>query len=109
MAYTQEEARQQILGRIKFRKKTERTVTSVEELEKELERVRERGFALDAREMEEHMECVGAPVFGSDGSILGAISVSSLYKPTEDYEALGQIVHKKAEEVSKLLGFLGKI
>lgn len=109
LAYTQEEARQQILGRIKFRKKTERTVTSVEELEKELERVRERGFALDAREMEEHMECVGAPVFGSDGSILGAISVSSLYKPTEDYEALGQIVHKKAEEVSKLLGFLGKI
>ena len=109
LAYTQEEARQQILGRIKFRKKTERTVTSVEELEKELNRVRERGFALDAREMEEHMECVGAPVFGSDGSILGAISVSSLYKPTEDYEALGQIVHKKAEEVSKLLGFLGKI
>ncbi len=109
LAYTQEEARQQILGRIKFRKKTERTVTSVEELEKELNRVRERGFALDAREMEEHMECVGAPVFGSDGSILGAISVSSLYKPTEDYEALGQIVHKKADEVSKLLGFLGKI
>ena len=52
---------------------------------------------------------MGAPVFGSDGSILGAISVSSLYKPTEDYEALGQIVHKKADEVSKLLGFLGKI
>ena len=61
------------------------------------------------REMEEHMECVGAPVFGPDGSVMGAISVSSLYKPTEDYEALGRLVHEKALEVSRLLGFLGKI
>ena len=30
------------------------------------------------------MECVGAPVFGPDGSVVGALSVSSLYKPTED-------------------------
>lgn len=71
--------------------------------------VKQKGYALDAREMEEHMECVGAPVFGPDGSVMGAISVSSLYKPTEDYEALGRLVHEKALEVSRLLGFLGKI
>lgn len=82
---------------------------SSEELERELKAVKERGYALDAREMEEHMECVGAPVFGSDGNVMGAISLSSLYKPTEDYQVLGRIVHKKAAEVSKLLGFLGKI
>ena len=29
------------------------------------------------------MECVGSPVFGPDGNVIGAISVSSLYKPTE--------------------------
>ena len=49
------------------------------------------------------------PVFASDGSVLGAISVSSLYKPEENYTVLGQAVAKKAAEVSKLLGFLGKI
>ena len=32
-----------------------------------------------------------------------------LYKPTEDYEALGRAVREKAREVSKLMGFLGKI
>lgn len=109
LAYSDEETRQQVINRIKFRPKTERTILSKEALERELETVRENGYALDAREMEEHMECVGAPVFGPDGSVMGAISVSSLYKPTEDYEALGQTVHKKSLEVSKLLGFLGKI
>ena len=79
-----------------------------QELEKELERVRDKGYAFDARELEEHMECVGAPVFGQDGNVMGAISVSSLYKPTEDYDALGCLVRAKAAEISKLLGFLGK-
>ena len=75
----------------------------------ELEKVRQKGYALDAREVEDHMECVGAPVFGPDGNVLGAISISSLYKPSEDYEALGLLAKEKAGEVSKLLGFLGKI
>ena len=108
LAFSDDETRQQVISRIKFRKKTERTILSVEALEAELEKVRANGYALDAREVEEHMECVGSPVFGSDGSVMGAISVSSLYKPTEDYEALGQIVCEKAQEVSGLLGFLGK-
>ena len=37
--------------------------------------MREKGYAFDARELEEHMECVGAPVFGQDGNVMGAISV----------------------------------
>lgn len=109
LAYSDEETKQQIMSRMKFIKKTEQTILNREQLERELEMVKSQGYALDAREVEEHMECVGAPVFGSDGSILGAISASSLYKPTEDYEALGMRVGNKAAEVSKLLGFLGKI
>lgn len=107
LAYMEGETKEQVMSRIRFRKKTERTILSREELDQELENVRKQGYALDAREVEEHMECVGAPVFGPDNAVVGAISVSSLYKPTEDYEALGQMVRKKAEEVSKLLGFLG--
>ena len=98
-----------MINRIKFVRHTDRTILGRESLLKELEKVRERGYAFDAREMEEHMQCVGAPVFDRDGSCLGAISVSSLYKSTEDYEALGALVAAKGQEVSRLLGFLGKI
>lgn len=109
LAYTDEGTRQQVTSRITFRRKTDNTIMTLEALERELNRVKSQGYALDAREMEDHMECAGAPVFGPDNSVMGAISVSSLYKPGEDYEALGRLVSKKAEEVSRLLGFLGKI
>lgn len=109
LAYSDDETREQVMNRIKFRKNTERTILDRDALQAELEKVKEQGYALDAREMEDHMECVGAPVFGPDGSVIGAISVSSLYKPTEDYEHLGRLVSEKSREVSKLLGFLEKI
>ena len=106
LAYSDEDIRNQVMGRIKFRKKTEKTILNRELLAAELDKVRKQGYALDARELEDHMECVGAPVFGADGSVLGAISVSSLYKPTEDYEELGQIVAEKAAGLSRLLGYI---
>jgi DNA-binding IclR family transcriptional regulator len=109
LAYSDEEAREQMINRLKFTQYTERTIRNKGQLLEELIQVRERGYAFDAREMEEHMQCVGAPVFDRDGNVLGAISVSSLYKPSNDYEALGKLVSEKSMEVSRLLGFLGKI
>lgn len=108
LAFTPGEERASVLERLNFEKKTERTILTGQGLEAELLTVRERGYALDARELEEHMECVGAPVFGQDGDVMGAISVSSLYKPAEDYGALGILVCKKARELSRLLGYLGE-
>lgn len=109
LAYIGDDRRDQMMNRIRFTKYTDRTIKNKEQLLLELERVKERGYAFDAREMEEHMQCVGAPVFDQDGKVIGAISVSSLYKPAEDYEALGKLVMNKGLEVSQLLGFLGKI
>ena len=109
LAYSSQEAREQVINGIRFEKYTDRTILTKEALLEELEKVRERGYAFDAREMEEHMQCVGAPVFDRDGNLLGAVSVSSLYKPTEDYDSLGRLVSRKGLEVSRMLGFLGKI
>ena len=62
--------------------------------------------ALDAREMEEHAECVGAPVFGADGGLVGAVSVSTLYREAVNYEELGMLVLKKARQLSEMLGYI---
>lgn len=108
LAYSDPEIQQQLLKRMRFEKKTERTITDPSLFMEELEQVREQGYALDAREMEEHAECVGAPVFGADGSLIGAISVSTLYRDAVNYEELGRNVSKKARQLSELLGYIRK-
>lgn len=106
LAFSKEEETQKIVAHMKMKKKTERTLNTKEDLMMQLKQVSRRGYALDEREVEDHMECVGAPVFGADGNVLGAISVSSLYQPNEDYHALGKATAKKALELSKILGFV---
>ncbi|ELY96267.1 MULTISPECIES: IclR family transcriptional regulator [Natrialba] len=54
---------------------TPRTITSRDELVEELERTRDRGFAVDDEERLEGLRCIAAPIrFDSD--IIGAISIS---------------------------------
>ena len=55
---------------------TRRTITERSELHEELEDVRERGIAFNDEESVEGLRAVGVPVFGPDGMILGAFSVS---------------------------------
>lgn len=100
------EDRNKIIDRMKFKPRTPYTISNKKALLEELKKVKENGYGIDFRELEEHMVCVGAPVFDRDGSVLGAISVSGLYRKQEDYDANGRAVLKKAGEVSRLLGFL---
>lgn len=56
--------------------KTENTITDREALLDELERVRERGYAVDDEEFTRGLRSVGAAVTYPDGRVLGALSVS---------------------------------
>ena len=95
-----------ILSGIELKQATRFTITDREELIKNIELVRVRGFALDERELEEHMECVGVPIFDEKKECIGAISASSLYRKDEDYMALGEILKNRGLEISKSLGFM---
>ena len=46
-----------------LKQKTKNTITEFEELYSEIEQVRERGYAIDNREHNEHLFCIGAPIF----------------------------------------------
>jgi len=60
-----------------LRKVTENTIDNLKDLEAELEKVRERGYAIDNEEYETDVRCIGAPVFNFMNDIIGGISISA--------------------------------
>jgi DNA-binding IclR family transcriptional regulator len=59
-----------------FARHNEYSIVSVKRLKVELAETRSRGYALDDEEDEIGVRCVGVPVFGKDGAVVAAISVS---------------------------------
>lgn len=55
---------------------TSNTITDLDALADELERVRERGYAYDDEEILVGLCCVAAPIYGSKGEVVSAVSFS---------------------------------
>lgn len=59
-----------------FTRLTARTITSPAAWSRQLSRTRARGFAEDNGETELEASCISAPIFGADGEVMAAISIS---------------------------------
>jgi len=73
----------------------------------DLATIRQRGYAIDDEENEPNVRCVGAPVYGSDGTVIGGVSVSGLVfvLTLEQAHNLGPVVAASAARVSAALGY----
>jgi DNA-binding IclR family transcriptional regulator len=86
-------------------KKTPYTITDSAMLLDEVNKVRKQGYAVDNREQDERMLCIGAPIFGQNNNIIAAISVSGLYNENINIEYEANIVKEKAYIISKKMGY----
>ncbi len=92
-------------SKIKFKRFTERTIMTVDDLKKNLEEVRRRGYAVDDREIKDYMICVSAPIFNLNDEANYAISVSSLYEDV-DVEKIALKVTQAAKEITRKSKYL---
>ncbi|MDH6303858.1 DNA-binding IclR family transcriptional regulator [Parabacteroides sp. PF5-5] len=76
MAYLPDTVCNRYLGFMEFTRFNERTITSREVYLKELEKVRDYGYAVDNEEELSGVICVGAPVFNYTGYPCGAVWIS---------------------------------
>ncbi|NUR93373.1 MAG: IclR family transcriptional regulator [Nonomuraea sp.] len=86
--------------------RTGRTITDRRALGAELASVRRRGFAVDDRENEPEVRCVGAPIFNHNDAVHAAISVSGLTSriTAARVRDLGPMVAAAAARISRKLG-----
>jgi len=82
---------------------TRNTITHAGALERELERIRRSGYAVDNEEAELGVRCIGAGVRDDSGALVAGLSVSA---PAERMRsAWSSLVRKTAENISRAIGY----
>jgi IclR family acetate operon transcriptional repressor len=93
-----------------FPRFTPHTITRLASLKKELERIREQGYALDQEEAIEGLCCVAGPVFDHSGRVVAAFSVAGpatrLTPPR--LPEIARLVRATSQQISFRLGYRGK-
>ena len=88
-------------------RRTEKTITSATALRADLATVRARGYAVTDEEVEPGLIAVAAPVYGYDGTVVAALSVSApTTRMSADHLAeVAGLCAREAASVSAALGY----
>ncbi len=88
---------------------TSNTLIELEEIEREVELTRERGFSLDNEEFNAGVRCLAAPVFGADGTVVAALGItaSTLRFSLDRLPEFSSNIRSIAAELSQLIGYAG--
>ncbi|NUS76097.1 MAG: IclR family transcriptional regulator [Streptomyces sp.] len=91
------------IGRTPLERRTPRTRCTAEELHRDLEAVRQRGYAVDDEENETGVNCLAVPLYATSPAVpSGAVSVSAL-----TYRTPVQTLVDAVDEIRATLGPLG--
>lgn len=96
-----------LLGRGPLERLTRHTITSIGQVRRDLEKVRDQGFALDREECEEGACCIAVPIKNAQGDVEAALGISA---PTtrltpRRVEELIPLMLRTGREVSAQLGY----
>ena len=92
-----------------LKKYTENTITDVDDILEELEKIRQQGYAIDNEEQEVGLICIGAPILGKDGNAIAAMSISgpSARMKQNDFELKIQRLKETIAEINRVTKQLG--
>jgi DNA-binding IclR family transcriptional regulator len=82
---------------------TRNSITTLPALERELEEVRQRGFARDNEELELGVRCIAAGIRDDGGRLVAGLSISAPADRAND--GWLQALQQTAEQISQALGF----
>ena len=106
LAHMDPEKRRKVLEKIGLPAVTEHTITRIENLEEELLKVREKGYAFEDQELRKGVRRVGAPIYDYQNNLAGCIGIAATIFSfeLEDRGNLGRIVMETANKISYRMG-----
>ncbi|MBI3943937.1 MAG: IclR family transcriptional regulator [Chloroflexi bacterium] len=106
LAYLPDQEIDRIYQEVGFPAQTSNTLTTLEALREDLRITRKRGYSLDNMENIDGLRCIGTPLFGPAGKILGAISISApaFRFLQEVYLALVPVMKEISLNISRSMG-----
>jgi len=96
-----------LMEKINFCAQTDKSITSKKDLDQEIERIKEQGYAISNRENEDYTYSIGAPIFDHRGYVTAAIGTLGLYQESYDPTHDIALVKQAAAQISRLQGFKG--
>ncbi len=106
LAYTPEPEAEALINGLSFQQETEHTLTSSDALRKDLEVIRQRGYAIDDEENAIGLRCVASVIFDENAEPMAGLSLSGPAARVTDARipALGGLVAEISNEITALLG-----
>jgi IclR family transcriptional regulator, KDG regulon repressor len=100
----------EIIERKGLPKHTDFTITDRDALLKELEKVKQKGYALDLEENEYGIRCIAVPIFDYSGNVVAAVSISgpTIRMTDERIEKLQERIRYIGRQISERLGYRQK-
>jgi IclR family transcriptional regulator, KDG regulon repressor len=82
---------------------TENTYSDLSSLQRDLDQVRQRGFAYDEEEAEKGVSCIGAGIYNDEGRLVAGLSVSA---PSDRLDKKWAVqVRQTADRISRAIGY----
>lgn len=106
LAYLPKEEQVALIDKIEMTPFTPYTITSKDELLKELDIIRQRGYATENRELGEFTFCFGVPVLDYNGKVIAAISLSDIILRDQDTSQMVDDLRSVASEIAKTANYM---
>jgi len=88
---------------------TPHTIITEDGLFKELQNIRERGYAIDNSEHEKNIRCVAVPILNESGEIEAALSVTGLVLDFQDegtIENTAKMLKEVRDKIRREMGYM---
>ena len=99
----------EVISRYGWRKMTGSSIDNFKDLDREIIKIRQKGYAVDIRENNENTCCLAMPVIDQKRNVVAAISASTSYERfSNERDHILECVKKNAEEASFRMGYMGE-